>query len=96
MQLTHEHEEIRRSLLGWIEDKVNPHLDEWEEAGIYPAREVMKSLGDLGMLGVSKSAAFGGLGLDFSYAAVVAETLGAIKAGGVAMSIGVQTDMCTP
>ncbi len=96
MQLTHEHEEIRRSLLSWIEDKVNPHVDSWEEAGIYPAHEVMKSLGDLGMLGVSKSAAYGGLELDYSYAAVVAETLGAIRAGGVAMSIGVQTDMCTP
>ena len=96
MHLTHEHAEIRRSVLAWIEDKVNPHVDEWEAAGIYPAHEVMGSLGALGMLGISKSEAFGGLGLDFSYAAVLAEALGAIRSGGVAMSIGVQTDMCTP
>lgn len=96
MKLTHEHEETRRSILAWIEDKVNPYIDEWEDAGVYPAHEVMRSFGELGMLGVSKSERFGGLGLDFSYAAVVAETLGAIKAGGVSMSIGVQTDMCTP
>lgn len=96
MQLTHEHEAVRRSIQSWIEDKVNPHVDEWEAAGIYPAHEVMGTLGQLGMLGVSKSEQFGGLGLDFSYAAVVAEALGAIKSGGVAMSIGVQTDMCTP
>ena len=96
MQLTHEHEAVRRSIQSWIEDKVNPYVDEWEAAGIYPAHEVMGTLGQLGMLGVSKSEQFGGLGLDFSYAAVVAEALGAIKSGGVAMSIGVQTDMCTP
>ncbi|MGR3562319.1 MAG: acyl-CoA dehydrogenase family protein [Heliomarina sp.] len=96
MQLTHEHEAVRRSVQSWIEDKVNPYVDEWEAAGIYPAREVMGTLGQLGMLGVSKSEQFGGLGLDFSYAAVLAEALGAIKSGGVAMSIGVQTDMCTP
>ena len=96
MQLTHEHEAVRRSVQSWIEDKVNPYVDEWEAAGIYPAREVMGTLGQLGMLGVSKSQQFGGLGLDFSYAAVLAEALGAIKSGGVAMSIGVQTDMCTP
>lgn len=96
MELTHEHEELRRTVLSWIDDKVNPYVDAWEEAGIYPAHEVLKSLGDLGVIGVSKSEQFGGAGLDFSYAAVVAEALGAIKSGGVSMSIGVQTDMCTP
>lgn len=96
MELTHEHEEIRRTVLNWIDREVNPFIDAWEEAGIYPAHQVMKSLGNLGMLGISKSEAYGGMGLDFSYAAVVAEALGAMKAAGVAMSIGVQTDMCTP
>ncbi|WP_158971226.1 acyl-CoA dehydrogenase family protein [Chachezhania sediminis] len=96
MELTHEHEATRQSVLKWIDDKVNPHVDDWEAAGIYPAHQVMGALGALGMLGVSKPEKFGGLGLDFSYAAVVAEALGSIKSGGVAMSIGVQTDMCTP
>jgi citronellyl-CoA dehydrogenase len=40
--------------------------------------------------------AYGGLGLDFSYSAVVAEALGACAAGGVPMALGVQSDMCTP
>ncbi|GLT11934.1 acyl-CoA dehydrogenase [Sulfitobacter porphyrae] len=96
MQLTHEHEAIRRTVRSWIDDKVNPYIDEWEAAGTYPAHEVMKSFGDLGMLGVSKAEKYGGMGLDISYAAVVAEALADIKAGGVPMSIGVQTDMCTP
>ncbi|MDK3016046.1 acyl-CoA dehydrogenase family protein [Pseudodonghicola flavimaris] len=96
MQLTHEHEELRRSLRRWIDTEVNPNTAEWEAAGIFPAHKVFRSLGDLGLLGISKSVAFGGMGLGFSYAAVAAETLGAVQPGGVALAIGVQTDMCTP
>ena len=36
------------------------------------------------------------MGLDFSYAVAVAETLGEINCGGIPMAIGVQTDMATP
>lgn len=96
MRLTHEHEELRRSTKRWIEAEVNPHAAEWEAAGIFPAHRVFKSFADLGLLGVSKSETYGGLALGFSYAAVVAETLGQIKPGGVALALGVQTDMCTP
>jgi citronellyl-CoA dehydrogenase len=96
MQLTHEHRELRRSVLAWIDAQVNPHADEWEASGIFPAHQVMGQMGQLGLLGVSKSTSYGGMGLDFSYAAVVAEALGAIQSGGVALGIGVQTDMCTP
>ena len=39
---------------------------------------------------------FGGQGLDYSYALMMAEELGAITCGGVPMAIGVQTDMATP
>jgi len=96
MLLTHEHEELRRSVIRWAEEEINPHINDWEEAQIFPAHQVFKSLGDKGFLGVHKPEKFGGLGLDFSYAAVMAEALAAIRAGGVPMAIGVQTDMCTP
>jgi len=96
MLLTHEHNELRRTVMRWVEDEINPHVDEWEAAGIFPAHEVFKSMGDRGLLGVNKPEKFGGLGLDFSFAAVLAEALGSIKAAGVSMAIGVQTDMCTP
>ena len=39
---------------------------------------------------------YGGLGLDYSYAAAVAEELGNINCGAIPMAIGVQTDMATP
>jgi citronellyl-CoA dehydrogenase len=96
MQLTHEHEELRRNLKRFIDNEINPHVDEWEAAEMFPAHELFKKLGDLGVLGLTKPAEFGGLALDYSYSVVMAETLGHITCGGIPMAIGVQTDMATP
>jgi len=96
MQFTHEHDELRRTLRRFIEAEINPHVDEWEAAEIFPAHEVFKKLGDLGLLGLTKPAAYGGAGLDYSYSLVMAETLGHVHCGAIPMAIGVQTDMCTP
>jgi citronellyl-CoA dehydrogenase len=96
MKFNQEHEEIRRTLKRYIDNEINPHVDEWEAAEQFPAHEVFKKLGDLGMLGLTKPEAYGGAGLDYSYSMVMAETLGHIRCGGVPMAIGVQTDMATP
>ena len=96
MQLTHDHEQIRDTLKRYIDEHINPHVDEWEAAEIFPAHQVFKGLGELGLLGLTKPIEYGGMGLDYSYSMVMAETLGLIKCGGVPMAIGVQTDMCTP
>ena len=96
MQLTHEHHEIQKTLKRFIEQEINPHVDEWEAAEMFPAHEVFKKLGNLGLLGLCKPEKFGGAGLDYSYGLAMAEGLGHIHCGGVPMAIGVQTDMCTP
>ena len=96
MKFTQEHEEIRRTMKKFIDAEINPHVDEWEAAEMFPAHEVFKKLGGLGMLGLTKPEAYGGAALDYSYSMVFAETLGQIRCGGVPMAIGVQTDMATP
>ena len=96
MQFTHEHREIQATLKRYIDEHINPHVDEWEAAEIFPAHEVFKGLGQLGLLGLTKPEAFGGAGLDYSYSLAMAEALGHIHCGGIPMAIGVQTDMATP
>ena len=96
MQLTHEHQEIQRTLKRFITDEINPFVDEWEAAEMFPAHEVFKKLGDLGLLGLTKPEAYGGMALDYSYAVVMAEALSDIHCGALPMAIGVQTDMATP
>jgi citronellyl-CoA dehydrogenase len=96
MQFTHEHEAIRGNLTAFIDKEINPHVEAWEEAGIFPAHALFRRLGNYGFLGINKPVKYGGLGLDYSYQLVFLETLGHIRCGGVPMAIGVQTDMATP
>ena len=96
MQFTQEHEELKRTVERFVENEINPFVDEWEEAGIFPAHELFKKLGDLGLLGLTKPESYGGAALDYSYSVVMAEALGNTRCGGVPMAIGVQTDMATP
>jgi citronellyl-CoA dehydrogenase len=96
MFFTPEHEELKRTVERFCTQEINPHVDEWEEAGIFPAHEVFGKLGSLGLLGLTKPEAYGGAGLDYSYSLVMAEALGHCRCGGVPMAIGVQTDMATP
>jgi len=79
-----------------IETDINPHVEEWEAAGEYPAHKVFKKLGDAGLLGVNKPVEYGGMGLDFKFSIALNEELGYITCGGIPMSIAVQTDMATP
>jgi len=96
VQFTHVHREIQNTLKRFIDEEINPHVDEWEAAEMFPAHEVFKKLGNLGLLGLTKPEAHGGSGLDYSHSIAMAEALGHIDCGGIPMAIGVQTDMCTP
>ena len=96
MQWTHEHDELRRTARRIVDEQINPHVDEWEEAGQFPAHHVMKLLGDAGLIGISRPSDYGGLDLDYSYEVACAEEMGGIHAYGVSTAIGVQTNMCIP
>ena len=96
MKWTEEHQSIREITAKFVDNEINPFVDQWEEDGIFPAHELFKKLGNLGMLGISKPEQYGGLGLDYSYSLVFAEEMGRVQAAGVSTGIGVQTDMATP
>jgi len=96
MKFTEEHLQLRRTVREFVDKEINPHYDAWEAAGAFPAHEVFKKAGRLGLLGVNKPEAYGGLGLDYSYQMCVTEELGTCRGGSLPMALGVQTDMATP
>lgn len=96
MKFTEEHDQLRKLVKGFVERDINPHVEEWEENPPFPAHELFKKAGDVGLLGVTKPEKYGGMGLDLSYGTVVNEELGRCNCGGVPMALGVQTDMATP
>ncbi len=93
---TEEHEMFRQTVRSFVEKEINPHADEWEEAGIFPAHDLFKKMGDLGFLGLNYPEEYGGANADYWYTVVLAEELARANCGGVPMGIVVHTDMCTP
>jgi citronellyl-CoA dehydrogenase len=96
MRFTEEHQQLRRTVREFVEKEINPHVDKWEAAGEFPAHDVFKKAGRLGLLGVNKPEEYGGMGLDYGYQMVVSEELGTCACGAIPMALGVQTDMATP
>ncbi|HEU5374623.1 MAG TPA: acyl-CoA dehydrogenase family protein [Ktedonobacteraceae bacterium] len=91
-----EHSMFREFVRGFIAREINPFVDQWEAEGRFPARELYKKMGNEGLLGLTYPEQYGGLALDFWYTIIWMEELGGIEAGGVPMSVTVQTEIATP
>ena len=91
-----EHDDLRQMIRRFVDNEINPHVDAWEEARIFPAHDLYGKMGELGLLGLNYEEAYGGGGMDYWYQVVFLEELGRINCGGVPMAISVQTDMATP
>ncbi|MFN8149047.1 MAG: acyl-CoA dehydrogenase family protein [Candidatus Nanopelagicales bacterium] len=91
-----EHQAFRDAVRRFVENELNPHADEWEDAGIWPAHEVLPKLAAIGALGLEYDEADGGQGADHSFTVVLAEELGRADCAGVPMGIAVQAAMATP
>lgn len=96
MQETAEHKALRKIVSDFVNNELDPFVNEWEKDGRAPLHEIFKKMGDLGLLGIHKPADFGGLGLDYSYNLAFAEEIGRAYGGSIPMAVGVQTDMATP
>jgi len=92
---TPEHELLREAVRGWAEQRLLPHIDNWEREGAFP-REIFEELGELGYLGVQYPEAYGGQGGDFTANLVVCEELSRVGAESVSMAVAVHTAMATP
>jgi citronellyl-CoA dehydrogenase len=91
-----EHEAFRASVRAFVENEINPHADTWEEAGTWPAHELLPKLAAIGALGLEYDEAYDGQGADHSFTVVLAEELGRADCAGVPMGIAVQAAMATP
>ena len=96
MLYTPEHHALMDSMKRFIKDEIEPHTLEWEDAGIFPAHELFRKLGQAGFIGINRPEEYGGAGLDYSYNIAAAEAWGTVSSQGVSMGIIVQTDMATP
>ena len=66
---------IRDQLRRFIQTEVTAKADAWEEEGMVP-RDVLRRMGDLGVLGMRYDEKYGGAGLDVMSSVVLAEEVG--------------------
>jgi citronellyl-CoA dehydrogenase len=83
--LAEEHEALRKSAAAFVEREIRPHAGEWEAAGEFP-RELYRTAGDAGFLGVRYAERWGGSNLDFLATCVLCEEL--VKGDSVGTAVG--------
>jgi citronellyl-CoA dehydrogenase len=93
---TPEHDAFRQMVRKFVETEINPYVEQWEDNRIFPAHDLFKKMGNLGLLGLSYPEEYGGGGVDYWWSTVFLEELGRAHCAGVPMGIAVHTDMATP
>ena len=86
---------IRDQLRRFIETEVTAKADAWENDGMVP-RDVLRRMGDLGVLGMRYDEKYGGAGQDVMASVVLAEEVGRSTFGGFSATVLVHTDMASP
>jgi acyl-CoA dehydrogenase len=85
-----DHEAFRQTVRRFMQEEIAPHQAEWAEAGIVP-KAIWPKAGELGLLCPTVPEAYGGLGLDFGYNAIVDEETAYY--GGVTTGFSLQSDI---
>jgi acyl-CoA dehydrogenase len=85
--LNEEHSIFRQQLRRFVNEKIKPHIDEWEEKKTFP-RSVYKQVAEAGYLGVSFPEEYGGSGGDLLHALIMTEELTRSGSSGFAASLG--------
>ena len=96
MKTTDEQQAFRAMVRRFVEERVNPRVDEWEAAEMIPLHEIFAEMAALGMLGLEYEPEYGGQGADHVFTLILAEEFGRCDHGSLPMALGVQVDMATP
>jgi alkylation response protein AidB-like acyl-CoA dehydrogenase len=92
-RLTDEQKQIAEMVRDFAEQEIRPHVMEWDEAQHFPI-DVMKKLGELGMLGIIFPEEYGGAGLSYIDYVNVLEELAAVESG-IALAVAAHNSLCT-
>src|SRR5260370_5754790 len=96
MKIFDEHHDMfRQAVRAFVQKEVEPHVEEWEEAGQIP-KSIWPRMGELGFLGVEYDEKYGGAGADVLTTVVCCEEMARARCASLAMAVGVHTDMASP
>lgn len=88
-----EHELFRDSVRKFLAAEAVPYHAQWEKEGQVD-REIWNKAGEMGFLAPTVPEAYGGLGLDFTYNAIVDEEV--CRSGSSGLGFGLHSDIAVP
>ena len=92
-QLSEEQELTRRTVREFAEKEIAPHSLELDETQRFP-RDIMRRLGDMGMLGVLFPPEYGGAGLSYNEYVLIIEELARVD-GAIGLSVAAHNSLCS-
>src|SRR5260370_10228407 len=78
--LTEEQRQLQSAVRAFAEGEIAPHVSEWDEKSEVP-HEVVKKLGEMGLLGVIFPEAMGGAGMGYVEDVLAIERLSRVDGG---------------
>ena len=90
---TEDHEDLRAAVRSFVEKELRSRAEEWEEAGDFPVRDVVRQAGAMGLFGAKYEMDYGGTGPDLVADAVITEEFARCGSGGVAAALGAHKDL---
>src|ERR1700724_4249311 len=91
--LTDEQEQLRKEIRDFAAREIAPHVMRWDEASEFP-HEVVKKLGEMGLMGVIFPVELGGSGLGYVDYALAVEELSAVD-GSIGIIVASHNSLCT-
>ncbi len=86
LHFTEEQEDMRKSVIHFAEKEIAPYINKMEQ-GVFP-RDLLKKMGDLGLMGLPVPEKYGGAGMDFiSYVIAIHELSKKSATIGVILSV---------
>jgi alkylation response protein AidB-like acyl-CoA dehydrogenase len=91
--LSEEQLAVKKMVRDFAESEIAPHVMKWDETQTFP-KDVIRKLGELGMMGVIFPEEYGGAGLSYVDYVNVVEELSRVD-GSVGISVAAHNSLCT-
>ncbi|MGH9479849.1 MAG: acyl-CoA dehydrogenase family protein, partial [Terriglobales bacterium] len=91
-EFTDEQRDLQRSVRGFALREIAPHVMEWDEGQIWPA-DVVRQLGDMGLLGVLLPPKYGGSGMGYIEYVLAISELARVD-GSIGLILAAHNSLC--
>ncbi len=92
-ELTPEQQVLKETIRSFAEDKIAPHVREWDDACHFP-RDIFAELGEMGVMGTIFPETYGGAGMSYVDYVIIVEELSRVEPS-VGIGVAAHNSLCS-